>query len=63
MYESEEYEGDIIGLLILLYIVNWIVWYRVLGLFWQSVLVANVVFLIGFIVGKYTIWLFKKYKI
>jgi len=43
-----QYDFPLISVLI--YIINWVAWYRVLNDFWLSLIIANIVYLSGIII-------------
>ena len=48
MYQTEpDIEDDFPTIMVLVYILNWVAWYRVLESFWLSLIVGSIVYLIG----------------
>jgi len=48
MYQTEpDIQDDFPGILVVIYIVNWVAWFRVMNDFWLSLAIASIIYVLG----------------
>ncbi len=50
MYDNPDIYDDFPTIFILVFFVNWFAWYRILEQFWLSLLIASIIYFLGYII-------------